>query len=392
MKNNEEVLIKVKGISKKFSRDLKSSLLYGVQDIGYDLLCLDGKSEILRDKEFFAVNDVSFELKRGESLGLIGRNGAGKTTILKLLNGLIKPDKGKITMKGRVGALIALGAGFNPILTGRENIFIYGSVLGLAKKEIVEKLDEIIEFAELEEFIDTPVQNYSSGMQVRLGFAVASSLEPDILLIDEVLAVGDVAFRVKCYNRIRNILPNTAVVIVSHNMFDIARISNKVLVLSKGTAKYFGARDIGIEKYNKLNITNSLSNDNLVVHTSNEIHTVELIDLKYTDGSITTDMSLSFSFHSKSKLGYARVRVVFYNMSEQAVAEWDSTNYESIFDIKKNKNVYDIIINNLRLMSGSYRLSIVVSDMNNYGYHFNIERGVNMLINNKAIAGAPYKV
>lgn len=128
------------------------------------------------------------------------------------------------------------------------------------------------------------------------------------------------------------------------------------------------------------------------MHTSNEIHTVELIDLKYTNGSITTDMSLSFSFHSKSKLGYARVRVVFYNMSEQAVAEWDSTNYESIFDIKENKNLYDIIINNLRLMSGSYRLSIVVSDMNNYGYHFNIERGVNMLINNKAIAGAPYKV
>ena len=160
----------------------------------------------LRDGEFWAVNDVSFELRRGECLGLIGHNGAGKTTLLKMLNGLIKPDAGSITIRGRVGALIALGAGFNPILTGRENIYINGSVLGLSKKEIDGKIDEIIDFAEIGEFIDSPVQNYSSGMSVRLGFSIASSLSPDVLILDEVLAVGDIGFVIKCLNRVRQLL------------------------------------------------------------------------------------------------------------------------------------------------------------------------------------------
>ena len=144
----------------------------------------------LRPGEFWAVKDVSFKLRRGECLGLIGHNGAGKTTLLKMLNGLIKPDAESITMRGRVGALIALGAGFNPILTGRENIYINGSVLGLTKKEIDAKIDEIIDFAEIREFIDMPVQSYSSGMAGRLGFAVATALDPDVLIVDEVLAVG----------------------------------------------------------------------------------------------------------------------------------------------------------------------------------------------------------
>ena len=159
------------------------------------------------DEGVWAVNNVSFA--QAECLGLIGRNGAGKTTLLKMLNGLIKPDAGRIEMRGRVGALIALGAGFNPILTGRENIYVNGSVLGLTKKEIGAKLDEIVDFAEIGDFIDTPVQNYSSGMAVRLGFAVASSIRPDVLLIDEVLAVGDISFVLRCLNRVE-LLPTTA--------------------------------------------------------------------------------------------------------------------------------------------------------------------------------------
>ena len=138
---------------------------------------------------------MSFELRRGDCLGLIGRNGAGKTTLLKMLNGLIKPDRGRIEMRGRVGALIALGAGFNPILTGRENIYVNGSVLGLSRREIEEKLDDIIDFAEIGKFIDAPVQSYSSGMQVRLGFAIATALRTDILLLDEVLSVGELRVR-----------------------------------------------------------------------------------------------------------------------------------------------------------------------------------------------------
>jgi lipopolysaccharide transport system ATP-binding protein len=188
----------------------------------------------LRDGEFYAVRDVSFELRRGECLGLIGHNGAGKTTLLKMLNGLIKPDAGTITMRGRVGALIALGAGFNPILTGRENIYINGSVLGLSKKEIDGKIDEIIDFAEIGEFIDSPVQNYSSGMSVRLGFSIASSLSPDVLILDEVLAVGDIGFVIKCLNRVRQLTANAAVILVTHQMQFVSSFCSRVLFMDHG--------------------------------------------------------------------------------------------------------------------------------------------------------------
>src|SRR6202012_1950313 len=189
----------------------------------------------LRAGEFWAVRDVSFALRRGECLGLIGHNGAGKTTLLKMLNGLIKPDSGKITLRGRVGALIALGAGFNPILTGRENIYVNAAVLGLTKKEIDLKIEKIIDFSEIREFIDSPVQSYSSGMQVRLGFAVATALEPDVLLLDEVLAVGDVSFQAKCFNTLARFRSQgTAFILVSHNMHQISRYCDQVLYLKRG--------------------------------------------------------------------------------------------------------------------------------------------------------------
>ncbi len=187
---SSDVLIHVEDVSKKFCRNLRRSLWYGLQDTAADLLGRGESSASLRPEEFWAVDDVSFSLKRGECLGLVGRNGAGKTTLLKMLNGLIKPDKGRIEIRGRVGALIALGAGFNPILTGRENVYVNGAVLGLSKREISERIDEIIDFAEIGDFIEAPVQSYSSGMQVRLGFAVATAMKPDVLLLDEVLAVG----------------------------------------------------------------------------------------------------------------------------------------------------------------------------------------------------------
>ena len=258
--------MRVEGVSKKFCRSLKKSLWYGVCDIGAELNPFrrrvaevagsgslvtgngskQDSSELatsdsplvtphgLRPDEFYAVRDVSFELRRGECLGLIGHNGAGKTTLLKMLNGLIKPDAGKITMRGRIGALIALGAGFNPILTGRENIYINGSVLGLSKKEIDAKIDEIIDFAEIGEFIDSPVQNYSSGMSVRLGFAIASSLDPDVLILDEVLAVGDIGFVIKCLNRVRQLTANAAVIFVSHQMQFVSSFCSRVLFMDHG--------------------------------------------------------------------------------------------------------------------------------------------------------------
>jgi lipopolysaccharide transport system ATP-binding protein len=232
----DDTLIAVDGVSKKFCRNLKTSLWYGLQDLYNELGGRrHGGDGHLRPQEFWAVKDVSFELKRGECIGLIGRNGAGKSTLLKMLNGLIKPDQGSIRMHGSVGALIELNAGFNPILTGRENLYIYGQVLGFSKREVDTKLDSIIDFADIGDFLDMPVQSYSSGMKVRLGFAVASQMEPDILLIDEVLAVGDVGFRIKCLNRIQELRERCAVIFVSHSMPLVARICTCSVVMAKGS-------------------------------------------------------------------------------------------------------------------------------------------------------------
>jgi lipopolysaccharide transport system ATP-binding protein len=236
-----DVLVKVDHVSKKFCRDLKRSLWYGVKDTVGDLIGLDGSTQHLRPDEFWAVDDVSFEVRRGECLGLIGHNGAGKTTLLKMLNGLVKPDNGRIEMRGRVGALIALGAGFNPILTGRENIYVNGSVLGLGRREIEAKIDEIIDFAGIGNFIDAPVQSYSSGMAVRLGFAIAAATSPDVLLLDEVLAVGDVAFIAKCFNTLAEFRKRgTAFIFVSHNMHMITRYCQHVIYLRRGQVRHAG--------------------------------------------------------------------------------------------------------------------------------------------------------
>src|SRR5262245_17071900 len=232
----KDVLISVEHVSKKYCRSLKHSMFYGVQDVVRDIFRLDSYTGRLRDNEFWAIDGVSFEVKRGECLGIIGPNGAGKSTLLKMLNGILLPDKGEITVRGRVGALIELGAGFHPMLTGRENIYINGALLGLSKSTISRKLDEIVAFAELQDFIDSPVKFYSSGMYIRLGFAVAAHLHPDVLLIDEVLAVGDVAFRLKCFNHVRSLVDKgAAIVLVTHNQNDISRVCNRCIVLNHGS-------------------------------------------------------------------------------------------------------------------------------------------------------------
>ena len=183
------------------------------------------------DDDFYALKDVSFELKQGEALGVVGPNGAGKSTILKLLAHTTEPTSGKIITDGKISALIELGAGFHHELTGRENIYLYGSIMGLRRKEIKEKFDSIVAFAELEKFIDTPVKHYSSGMYARLGFAVAIHVEPDILLIDEVLAVGDMNFRKKCYERLHEILSRerTTIIFVSHDIYRVQALCKKTL-------------------------------------------------------------------------------------------------------------------------------------------------------------------
>lgn len=247
--DSKEVLIKVENVSKKFSRSLKASLRYGVLDMLSELnpaRLSAGKPDHerslspLRKSEFIANEGISFEVHRGECLGLIGHNGAGKTTLLKMLNGLIKPDSGRIEMRGRVGALIALSAGFNPVLTGRENVFVNGSILGFSRKEMREKFDEIVEFSEIGDAIDAPVRTYSSGMQTRLGFSVAINLNPDILLIDEVLAVGDAGFRAKCMRAIHQVMKRVAVIFVSHSMSQVTALCSHIALMNKGRVIRYG--------------------------------------------------------------------------------------------------------------------------------------------------------
>src|SRR4030042_894305 len=199
-------------------------MYYGMMDIGRNMFGLASHSERLKNGEFWALDDVSFDVKKGETLGIIGANGSGKTTLLKLLNGIFWPDRGRIAIKGKVGVLIEVGAGFHPLLTGRENIYINSAILGMTKKEVDKKFDVIVEFSDIGEFLDTPVKYYSSGMFVRLGFAIAVHCEPDILLIDEVLAVGDIRFQVKCFGRVQEFKETgKTMILVTHDMGDIQK-------------------------------------------------------------------------------------------------------------------------------------------------------------------------
>jgi len=248
---DDDIAIKVEHVSKKFCKSLKKSMLYGIQDISRNLLGMSTKPDKLRKGEFWAVDDVSFEVHRGETLGIIGPNGSGKSTILKMLNGIIMPDKGKIEINGRVGALIEIGAGFHPMLTGRENIYVNGAILGMSKKEIDEKFDDIVEFADIGDFLDTPVKNYSSGMFVRLGFAVAVHCEPDILLVDEVLSVGDRSFQQKSVQRMRELITegDKSVVFVSHNLIAVRALCKRAIWLNNGKIHAEGPTDYVASQY-----------------------------------------------------------------------------------------------------------------------------------------------
>ncbi|MDJ0619010.1 MAG: ABC transporter ATP-binding protein [Calothrix sp. MO_192.B10] len=240
--NDSDIVLSVNGVSKKFCRSLKRSSMYGVRDITWEILGLREENDKLRPKEFWALDNVSFQLKRGESLGLIGKNGSGKSTLLRIIAGLIKPDIGYVEVNGRVAPLIALGAGFNPILTGRENIYANMAILGLSKKEIDERFDEVVEFAEIGDAIEAPVQTYSSGMEARLGFASAIHTEPDILLIDEVLTVGDIIFREKCFRKLDGLRKKgTSFIIVSHNNHDLSNVCKSGIYLSKGNLNKSGS-------------------------------------------------------------------------------------------------------------------------------------------------------
>jgi len=248
-------IIKVEHLSKRYILKHQNAERYtALRDVIANKVktIVNPKSQILNPKseEFWALNDVSFEINQGDRVGIIGRNGAGKSTLLKILSRIVTPTKGRITIDGRAASLLEVGTGFHPELSGRENIFLNGSILGMTKKEIENKFDEIVDFAGVEKFLDTPVKRYSSGMYVRLAFSIAAHLEPDILIVDEVLAVGDAEFQKKCLGKMKDVSgQGRTVLFVSHNLQAISTLCNKGIVLHQGTVHTNATIDICLQNY-----------------------------------------------------------------------------------------------------------------------------------------------
>lgn len=236
----DDVAIKVDHVSKKFCKSMRRSMFYGVMDIGRNMLGISSRPDQLRRNEFWAVDDVSFEVRKGKTLGIIGPNGSGKTTLLSMLSGIYMPDKGKISIVGKTGALISIGAGFHQQLSGRENVYVEGAILGLTKRETDEKFQAIADFAGIGDFIDSPVKFYSSGMLVRLGFSVAVNIEPDVLLVDEVLAVGDMNFRRRSIERMFSFKGKSTIVFISHSMDSVSSLCDRVIWMDKGKIREEG--------------------------------------------------------------------------------------------------------------------------------------------------------
>ena len=275
-------------------------------------------------EDIWALRDVSFEVKQGDRVGIIGRNGAGKSTLLKILSRITEPTKGRVRIKGRVGSLLEVGTGFHPELTGRENIFLNGAVLGMTKAEIRRKFDEIVSFAEIERFLDTPVKRYSSGMYVRLAFSVAAHLEPEIMIVDEVLAVGDVAFQKKCLGKMEEVSGSgRTVLLVSHNMTSILDLSTKCILLSEGAAVDDGnPRDV-VSAYQRSMVERSFGQTDLTRadHYGTGEARFETIRLTAFDGSgggldapVTgCDLDILVTLSARRNIANTTVAVIIYD-------------------------------------------------------------------------------
>lgn len=397
---DNDVLIKVSGLSKKFCRSIKRSLWYGTKDM-LNAFSSSVNEKTLRQDEFWALKDISFEVKRGECLGLIGHNGAGKSTLLKLLNGLIRPDAGSIEMCGRVGALIELGAGFSPLLSGRENVYINGSILGLSRDEIDEKYDEIVEFAELAEFMDTPIQNYSSGMKVRLGFAIAAQVNPDILLIDEVLAVGDMGFTLKCFNQMDKLLRNTAIILVSHSIPQVARMATNLCVLEKGKSLFFG-KDVA----DGINLYYSKFGSKILNVESTSKAVLEKIWIEREDGIVETindnfivpsGMSIKVFLKIKTfiEIKSPEIYIAFYDREQRNFAEVNNFPINPIDNSLKpnDEKVYQLQFGPMNLAQGLFSITVAFgeNDISNRQNIFRIQSAIYFQVINAHHGWAPFQ-
>lgn len=324
-------IIKIDSISKRYTLGTKEPY-YSLRDSITGFFKPKKKPE-----EFWALKDVSFEVERGETIGIIGRNGAGKSTLLKILSRITPPTHGTITMKGRVASLLEVGTGFNPELTGRENIYLNGAILGMTKKEINRKFDEIVAFAEIDKFLDTPVKRYSSGMYVRLAFAVAAHLEPEILIVDEVLAVGDAQFQKKCLGKMGEVAKGgRTVLFVSHNMGAVKSLCNRCVMLENGMVKKAGETEDVLEKY----LGKNISTEACIAYPDNgkkiQIQNICVVD---KNGITTSEIDINDPFSIEvtclfkedvSKVN--RISLTLYDSSDIYVLQ--------TFDIDTNENYY----------------------------------------------------
>jgi lipopolysaccharide transport system ATP-binding protein len=320
-----------------------------------------------RSDIFWALNDVSFDVKHGEALGFIGRNGAGKSTLLKILSRITRPTRGTADVYGRMGSLLEVGTGFHPELSGRENVFLNGAILGMSRAEIRRQFDEIVAFAEIERFLDTPVKRYSSGMYMRLAFAVAAHLQPEILVVDEVLAVGDTAFQAKCLGKMEDVASQgRTVLFVSHNMAAVTQLCSRVLLLNSGSVEAEGAPDQVISHY----LASATSDGRVELRDrASPIGTrgafFEWAELQGSSGktrqdfSIGDDISVVFGLGLAAELPATKLAVSIHTSDGTPVAH--AVDDDSGFTLANDIGEWTVRVtfSDIRLYPGSYRVSIV---------------------------------
>jgi lipopolysaccharide transport system ATP-binding protein len=310
-------------------------------------------------EDFWALKDVSFEIKQGDRVGIIGRNGAGKSTLLKILSRITEPTEGRITIRGRVASLLEVGTGFHPELTGRENIYLNGAILGMSRVEIQSKFDEIVAFAEVEQFLDTPVKRYSSGMYVRLAFAVAAHLEPEILVVDEVLAVGDVQFQKKCFGKMEEVgKEGRTVIFVSHDMTAIQNLCQSGICLSQGKVIGAGSIQDQVQIYLKsYKEANSFSAESSLSIGSG----LELIKLDIQPNPVHSKdkIEILLSFYAERELCFRDLAILFYSALGKRIAVIDLRRSDVEHKIE-NSSIYTVrtVVNSLAFVEGDYSVGI----------------------------------
>ena len=353
-----DTAIKVADVSKLYKLGNKN-----VGSFRYDIIT-SVKGLFNREKEddgvdLWALKDVSFELKKGEALAVVGQNGSGKSTLLKLLSRITEPTTGRIDIYGRVSSLLEVGTGFHHELSGRENIFLNGTILGMTKQEIRSKFDEIVDFSGIEKFIDTPVKRYSSGMYVRLAFAVAAHLEPEILIVDEVLAVGDSEFQKKCIGKMKDVTgQGRTILFVSHNMPIVQSLCTKAIILNKG--RKIGDGDVKEQIENYYTAINEKIKDDSSVQLNDDI---ELTSFSFSPNPIETrsDLKFKLSLQVKTKMNISGLSLLIYTFDEIRVAIIDLRKANGIYNVEKNKPLtIQGIIKELALVEGSYYIGLLL--------------------------------